>query len=203
MLFQSMVNMVTNNDKLQKFIDAVNDEIEEKVNEILAEAETERKNILERAEQESEETAEKHFSINFKKNENQFVRDISKAELNMKKSVIQHREELTEKVFETVKEHLKNFRNDPKYVNMLVKTILMMHVSDGSEIFLAPDDMKYAETLKKALPSCNVKFTSDEKILLGGISVYNSEKGTILDKTFDLALEEKRQTFSNNNVFAQ
>lgn len=202
MLFQSIIIMVTNNDKLQKFIDAVNDEIDEKVNEILADAETERKNILEKAEQESEETAEKHFSINFKKNGNQFVRDISKAELNMKKSVIRHREELTEKVFESVKERLKDFRNDPKYVNMLVKNILMMHVSDGSEIFLAPDDMKYAETLKKALPSSNIKFSPDEKILLGGISVYNAEKGTILDKTFDLALEEKRQTFSNNNVFA-
>lgn len=203
MLLRKQCIMVTNNNKLQKFIDAVNDEIDGKVSEMLSEAEKEKALILDEAERRSEEAAEKHFSASSKKNGNQFARDISRAELNMKKSVIQHREELTEKVFSVVEQRLKEFRNDPKYVDMLIKNILLMHVSDGAEIYLSPDDMKYADILKKALPSCNVKFLPDEKILLGGISVYNVEKGTVSDKTFDLALEEKRRDFANSNAFSQ
>lgn len=203
MLPQKQYTMVTNNNKLQKFIDAVNDEIDIKVSEILSEAEKEKTLILNDAERKSEEAVEKHFNVSAKKKGNQFVRDISRAELNMKKSVIRHRDELTEKVFSVVEQRLKDFRNDPKYVDMLIKNILLMHFSDEMEIYLSPDDMKYADILKKALPSCNVKFLPDEKILLGGISVYNVEKGTISDKTFDLALEEKRRDFANSNAFSQ
>ncbi len=195
--------MDMNNEKLQKFIDAVNDEIEGKVNEMLAEADKERKNILAEAKRESKETAERHIDIGAKKTGSRYVRDISKAELNMKKTVLQHREELTEKVFEVVEKRLAEYRSDPKYVDMLVKNLLLMHVSDGAEIFLAPDDMKYADTLKKAIRSDNVTFSPDEKIRLGGLSVYNREKGTISDKTFDLAVEEQKRSFANSNAFSQ
>lgn len=195
--------METNNEKLQKFIEAVNDEIDDKINRMLAEAEQEKQAILEAAEKESEEAAERHFNLSSKKNGNEYFKDISKAELNMKKTVIRHREELASKVFKAVEKRLSDFRNDPKYVNLLVKNLLLMHANDGAEIFLSPDDMKYTDILKKAIPSCDVKFTPDEKILLGGLSVYNTEKGTIADKTFDLAVEEQKKVFANSNAFAK
>lgn len=194
--------MDMNNEKLQKFIDAVNYEIEGKVNDMLAEAEQERKTILDEAKRESKETAERHMDVGAKKTGSQYVRDISKAELNMKKTVLRHREELTEQIFEVVEKRLTEYRGDPKYVDMLVKELLLTHVSDGAEVFLAPEDMKYADTLKKAIRSDNVTFSPDEKIKLGGLSVYNKEKGTISDKTFDLAVEEQKRSFANSNVFA-
>ncbi|MDE6599715.1 MAG: hypothetical protein K2K34_06520, partial [Oscillospiraceae bacterium] len=138
-----------------------------------------------------------------KKDGGSYVRDVSKAELNMKKSVIAHRDELADKVFADVEKRLCEFRGDQKYVNLLVKNLLLMHVSDGSEVFLAPDDMKYADTLKKAIPSCNAKFSPDEKIRLGGLAVYSAEKGTIADRTFDSAVEEQRRAFTEKNVFAE
>lgn len=194
--------MDMNNEKLQKFIDAVNDEIDTKVRDMLAEAEEEKKAILAEASRESDETAERHLDAGAKKHGSQYVRDISKAELNMKKAVLQHREELTAKVFEVVEKRLCDYRSDPKYVDMLVKNLLLLHVNDGAEVFLSPDDMKYAETLKKAVRSDNVKFSPDERIRLGGLSVYDKEKGTISDKTFDLAVEEQKRSFANSNAFA-
>lgn len=195
--------MDMNNEKLQKFIDAVNGEIESKVSEMLAEAEAEKKSILDEAERESQEAAEKHFSVNSKKNENRYVRDISRAELSMKKEVLQHREELTAKVFEAVEQKIAEYRGTSKYVDMLIKNLLLMQVTEESEIFLSPDDMKYADTLKKAIRSENVMFLPDEKIRLGGLSVYNKQKGVISDKTFDLAVEEQKRIFTNSNAFAQ
>lgn len=195
--------MDMNNEKLQKFIDAVNDEIDSKVRDMLAEAETEKEAILAEASRESGETAERHMELGAKKNDSQYVREISKAELNMKKAVLQHREELTEKIFEVVEKRLIDYRKDPKYVDMLVKNLILLHVRDGAEIFLAPEDMKYADTLKKAVRSDNITFSPDEKIRLGGFSVYDKEKGTISDKTFDLAVEEQRRSFANSNAFSK
>ncbi len=190
-----------NNKKLQMFIDAVNAEIDSKVNTVLAEAEEKKNAILAEADSYSaEDNGNKEF---YAKSESNYVRNVSKAELEMKKSVIRHRDELADKVFEAVEKRLAEFRRDPKYVDMLIKNLLLMRVSDSSEIFLSPDDMKYAETLKKAAPQCKAKFSPDENIRLGGLSVYNAEKGTVLDKTFDSAVEEQKRAFASANVFAE
>lgn len=195
--------MDNKNEKLKVFIDAVNDEIDVEVSRILADAEERKKAVLAEAESfAADETGKKLGSVPFKNNR-QYLRDVSKAELNMKKAVIEHRDELADRVFDTVEKRLAEFREDQKYVNLLVKNLLLMHVSDGSEIFLSPDDMKYADTLKKAIPSCNAEFSPDDKIRLGGLLVYNSEKGIISDKTFDSAVEEQRRVFTGKNVFAE
>ena len=195
--------MDMNNEKLQRFIEAVNDETERRVSEMLGEAEEEKKVILSEAERESDEFADRYFSTGSKKNGNRYVRDISRAELDMKKEVLQRREELTDEIFSEVEKRLISYRNDPKYVDMLIKNLLLIRISDGAEVFLAPDDMKYADTLKKAIRSENVVFSSDEKIKFGGVSVYNKDSGTISDKTFDMAVEEQRRLFANSNAFAQ
>ena len=195
--------MDMNYEKLQRFIDAVNDETERKVSEMLGEAEDEKKTILSEAERESDEFADRYFSTGNKKNGNRYVRDISRAELAMKKEVLRRREELTDEIFSVVKDRLISYHNDPKYVDMLIKNLLLLRVSDGAEIFLAPEDMKYADTLKKAIRSENVVFSPDENIKFGGVSVYNKDSGTISDKTFDMAVEEQRRLFANSNAFAQ
>lgn len=195
--------MDNKNEKLKVFIDAVNDEIDGEVSRILADAEERKKAVLAEAEHFSaDETVKTNCSVSAK-NVSLYLRDVSKAELNMKKSVIEHRDELAGKVFDTVEKRLAEFRKDQKYVNLLIKNLLLMHVSDNSEIFLSPDDMKYADTLKKAIPSCNAAFLPDEKIRLGGLAVYNAEKGIISDKTFDSAVEEQRRVFTGKNVFAE
>lgn len=195
--------MITDNKKLNKFINAVNDEIDSKIQNMLDNAESERAVILNQAEQDAKEAAEKHYNINYQKNDKLFVREISFSELNAKKNIIQHRETIVDKIFKNVEQKLIDFRTTPKYVDMLVKNLLLMHVSDGSEIYLCSDDMKYAELLKKAVSAENLKISVSDKILLGGIMVYNPEKRTIIDKTFDLALEEKKRAFTNSNAFAR
>ncbi len=194
--------MTTDNEKLNKFINAVNDEIDSKIKNMIDNAESEKNIILNQAEQDAKEAAERHYNINYQKNDKFFVREISCSELNAKKYIIQHRKQIVDKLFKNIEQRLINFRTTPKYVDMLVKNLLLMHVSDGSEIYLCSEDMKYSELLKKAVTVENLKILVSDKILLGGIMVYNPEKGTIIDKTFDLALEEKKKAFTNSNAFA-
>lgn len=194
--------MGAENEKLQKFIEAVNDDIDVKVSELLKEAEEERKNIISAAEAESENTAEKHLTASQKKTGNKYVRDISKAELEMKKEVLRHREELSDKIFDVVKERISEYRTTAAYFDGLAKTLLLLNITGNAEVRLAAEDMKYAEALKKVVKSADVTFVSDDTIKLGGLSVYSKDKGTIIDKTFDLAAEEQRNSFVASNAFA-
>ena len=193
--------MDMNNEKLQRFIEAVNDETERKVREMLEKAEEEKAAIISEAELESEEFAGRHLSSGDKKNGNSYTRDISRAELEMKKEILLRREALTDEMFAAVKERLISYRDDPAYVDMLIKDLA--DISDGAEVFLAPEDMKYADTLRKAVTAKDVVFSPDVNIKLGGMSIYNKGSGTISDKTFDLAVEEQRKLFANSTSFAQ
>jgi vacuolar-type H+-ATPase subunit E/Vma4 len=191
------------NEKLKKFISAVNYEIDLKVSDMLKEAENEKKSIISAAKEESEIAAEKYMESSRKKTGNKYVRDISKAELDMKKEVLRRREELSEKVFDSVEKRIAEYRKTNAYADGLIKTLLLMNVGNGAEIRLAPEDMKYSDALKKVIKSEDVTFTADSSVKFGGLSVYFKEKGTIVDKTFDLALEEQKNVFVGSNAFAE
>lgn len=195
--------MGTENEKLQKFICAVNDEIDEKVSAILDEAESVKEGILAAAKEESEEAAEKYISSSRKKSGNRFVRDISRAELEMKKSVLRCREELSDKVFSEVEKKISEYRSSNEYADSLIKKLLILNVGAGTEIRLSPDDIKLADVLKRVVKAENVTFIPDSSIRLGGFSAYSKENGTIIDKTFDLAVEEQRNIFVGSNAFAE
>ena len=193
---------INNKEKLDNFMSAVDSYIDERVEKMLDEAEKEKDKILSNAQKDAKIAADRHFAEALKKHGNQYARDISKATLEMKKEVLSHRESLTDKIFEDVKEKLFEFKKTSKYLDYLVKSLIMMNITDDVEIFLAADDIKLADTLKKALKTENVIFSIDEKIHIGGLIVFKKNKGTIIDRTFDIALEEQRRSFTNSNAFA-
>ncbi len=191
------------NAKLERFISAVNDEIDVKASAILAKAEEEKNKIISAAETEAEKAAEEYTVQSRKKNGNKFVKELSRAELDMKRDILRRREELTDKVFEAVEKRLAEYRTTNSYADGLIKTLLLMNVSRGAEIRLAEEDMKYVPALEKIIKAEGVTFVSDSSVKLGGFSVYYAEKGIIIDKTFDLAAEEQKNAFVAGNVFAE
>lgn len=195
--------MTNNKEKLNKFINAVNEEIEIKIKSLIDEAQKEKQSIIEAAEKEAQEAAEQYYNVHSKQNSSQFVQELSNAELNAKKDIIQHRQNLADRTFNSVEQRLKEFRSSPKYVDMLIKSLLLMHISDDIEIQLCADDMKYAELIKIAFPTQELKISASDNITLGGLSVYNPSRGIVIDKTFDLSLEEKKRDFVNSNAFAK
>lgn len=188
--------------KLQKFISAVNEDVDEKIAAMLAEAEKEKSRIISEAETEAELKAEKYFNEKSKKNGTGFVKEISAAELDMKRKILIHRDKLSDSIFQQVKERLAEYRKTNAYADSLIKTLLLLNVNGSAEVRLSPDDMKYADALKKVVKSPDTVFCADESIKLGGLAVYCKDKGMIIDKTFDLAIEEQRQAFVAANAFA-
>jgi len=188
-------------ENLRRFSAAVYGDVEDKVNEILMEAENEKKSILDEAARESEESAEKFYNNNIKKHANKYVSDITKAELGMKKDILKHKEELTNKVFEVIQKRIEDYRSTPEYVQTLMKTLNSANAPNGSDVYISLCDMKYADTLKKASGMSDTVFIPDENIKLGGLSVYNKDRGVISDKTFDRILDEQKRLFASSNAF--
>jgi vacuolar-type H+-ATPase subunit E/Vma4 len=192
---------VVTDSKLARFIGAVNNEIDDKVAVIMKNAEAEREKILSEAEEEADNAATKLYDTSIKRIQNKFARETSQQEFAGKKAILRHREELTEKLFAQIEEKLKALKNSPEYIDIIVKKLLVTPIENGAQILLSPDDMKYVDTLKKAVKN-DAEFTAEESIEKGGFSVFNKTAGTIIDKTFDSALDEQKQAFINKNFFA-
>jgi vacuolar-type H+-ATPase subunit E/Vma4 len=192
---------MTDDVKLTRFIDAVNEDIDSKVAVVISGAESERDAILKEAKSQADEQASKLYEANMKRIQQKITRQVSQNEFTAKKAILKHREELTEKLFKEVEGKLSEIRAKSDYVDILTKKLALLSVESGSEIALSPEDEKYADSLKKNLKA-DVTFTSDDAISLGGFSVYNKHNGTIIDKTFDGAIDEQRALFTNRNIFA-
>jgi vacuolar-type H+-ATPase subunit E/Vma4 len=188
--------------KLSRFIDAVNEDIDSKVAVIIDGAEAERDSILADAKTQADEQAAKLYETNIKRITQKITRQVSQNEFAAKKDILKHREELTEKLFSAIADKLCELHKSDKYADILAKRLAMVSIDSVSEIALSPEDMKYADSLKKSLKTDNVTFTSDNAIRYGGFSVYNKTSGTIVDKTFDGAIDEQRNLFTNRNIFA-
>lgn len=190
-----------NTEKLHRFAEAVNADVDRQVKEILSDAETKRRTIIEDANARSAETAEKYYSDNIKKVSGKYLKEASKLELDSKKDVLRHREELTDKVFAAVAERLGEYRRSADYAVHIKKLIADCSPEAGDSVYLSPDDIKLTDLLKKDFP--DVQFESDEHIRLGGVSVFSKKGGTIADKTFDAAVSELRRDFAGRNSFAE
>jgi vacuolar-type H+-ATPase subunit E/Vma4 len=188
--------------KLSRFISAVNEDIDSKVSVIINSAESERDAILKDAQKQADEQAQKLFDNNIKRITQKMTRQISQSEFTAKKELLKHREELTENLFKEVLGKLSDIRKSGDYADILQKKLAVTSIEDDTEIALSPDDMKLADTLKKVISAANVTFTADDSIVYGGFSVFNKKNGTLLDKTFDGAVEEQRVLFTNRNIFA-
>jgi vacuolar-type H+-ATPase subunit E/Vma4 len=196
------VDILSDDIKLSRFIDAVNEDIDSKVAVIINGAEAEADGILKDAKSAAEEQSQKLYDMNVKRITQKITRQLSQNEFTVKKDILKHREDLTEKLFADVVKKLDELRSQKDYPDILVKKLALINIEGGTEIALSPDDMKYADLLKKSLKADDVAFVPDNSIKYGGFSVFNKRGGTIIDKTFDGAIDEQRVLFTNRNIFA-
>ena len=192
----------TDSEKLERFVKAVNSEIDKTINGIISEAEASKKEIIDVANVESFNLANDKINDNIKKVESKYVRIVAKAELDSKKDVLIKRDTLTQKVFENVIQSLVKFREKPQYLKYLISLAKSEKITDDIIICLSESDMKYSSDIKKEL-GISCEFQADPTIKLGGLSLFNKEQGSLIDKTIDLALSEQREFFNGKNCFSQ
>ena len=184
--------------KLQRFKEAVSADIDAQVSRMLDGAQEEcdrmmsstRITVSRQAEEEREKLrAGADLAM---------TRKLSAARLEAQRSVLKKRGELAEGVFEKVRTRLAEFRRSGEYAGWLKKAVSSAqekYPGRKASVRLAPEDMKYAESL--GLPA-----REDASVVLGGVTVCFEGLSAVIDCTFDSMLEKERAEFSSSSGLA-
>lgn len=198
---QETQHLEVNPVQMEKFLHAVNSEMDKEVDEIIAEAQNAKNELISIANDEALQLAYDRIKENVKLLSAKYFKLVAKAELDSKKEVLIHREELIKKLFKNVEDQISEFRKSSAYVDFLKKQLKESNIENGAIILINPDDMKYKDNLTKELPSdCLIK--EDLSIKYGGVSILYPSKNIVIDKTIDNSLKEERAEFNRKNCFS-
>jgi len=189
------------NEKLERFSNAVNEEIEVQIQQIIADAEASKNELIEKANDSSLSIAYDKIKEEIKKTQSKFVRIISKAELESKREILLFRENISSKVIENVKTSLIKFTSSEKYKSFLISLAKksIENYSDEKDIvfYISSSDMKFKDEIENSFGE-NVVVEESNKIKLGGIRIFLKNKNILIDKTLDIALQENKEQFNNS-----
>lgn len=193
--------MLTQEEKLRRFEKAVNDEIDAEIINIQKSAEDTKDEIIEKANDESLYDAYDTIKAEIKNISNKYAKLVSKAELDGKKEILLHREEIASKIMDNVIASINKFRETDDYINFLAKALKEeIDTEDISDItvYLTADDMKYTAKLDKLFGK-KLKYEAKDSIRLGGVSVFFESRNIIKDRTLDSALEDEKNRFNKSD----
>jgi V/A-type H+-transporting ATPase subunit E len=187
--------------KLEKFHSAVLKDAQEQRDAILAEIEQYRASEMEKAEEDILQEAYVLIQSEIAAIKNRQSRQISLAELEGRRKLLKLREDLTQKVFDETAEKVLAFTKTAEYKDYLCKAVAgsCSGVPEGALLIeVRHDDLPFAEDLRAASGrQADVRENPD--ILLGGVIVYNRDKGLVIDETLDLKLSSQRDWFAANS----
>ena len=114
------------------------------------------------------------------------------SSVEMKRSLIELRDELADKLFDNIREKLNEYMQTPEYESALMDQIqkISRQYCDLL-IYLDPVDMRFAEQIKW-------RFNADVdcESLIGGFRVLIKEKHMVIENSFSARLEEAKENFN-------
>lgn len=183
--------------KLERFAASVNSEIEEQIEKIQQDSLTQKQELLKKTEDRVLNESYARIQKAVRDIESKYRRISALREQELNTETLKYRNELVKKIFEAVETKIIEFTQSEKYEGFLIKQ-LENENTEGAVVKISERDMKFRESLEKT-SGCTVEADSD--IELGGITLLFEKKGIVIDKTFDNALEEHRQSFSSKYSF--
>lgn len=127
--------------------------------------------------------------------------EIATVQRNEFSSILLRRDQYTQKIFEEVKDKLKEYTKTDKYKTDIIKNLKenLKYCKDAT-IFLNINDMYLKDEISKLEKSIVVK--NSEKIVIGGYIIDNPSMGLQLDETLLMRLNSQREWFLQNCGFA-
>ncbi|MGN1481071.1 V-type ATP synthase subunit E [Porcipelethomonas sp.] len=185
-------------EKLDRFMNSVNMEVDEKINTIIADAQTEKKRRIDKAEDEALMEAYNQIQKAVKETETGYRREFALRQQQLRMNELKYRDTLTDRIFEAVRMKINFFVSSDKYKEYILSLASDNGIDSNSVIMISQKDSDYKEILEQSA-GCRVEVDPD--IEIGGISIVNTEKGIVIDKTLDSAIEEQRKNFSSKYSF--
>lgn len=187
--------------KLEKFTSAVLQDAEEQRQKVLAEIEEYRRSELEKAEEEVLHETYVMIQNEIAAVKNAHSKQISLAELERRRNLLLLREKISEDVFSEVSRRLKDFAAADDYVSYvcgLLKETVQDIPEGKTSLLVKKEDMKHADAFLSAYGKPAVCEESSN-IMIGGVIVFNHDKGVFVDLTLDLKLASQKDWFAANS----
>ena len=198
--------MLTQEEKLSKFMIAINEYAQEQRDKIMREVEAQNSIELEKAEKEFRE--ESYRTIQRKTGEvrSMISREIAGKEIAGKKALLERRNAIENEVFQRAAAKIEEFTKTDAYKTYLRRAAIeakKVFIKCGEEhmastvIYIRDRDKKCSPLIKTAFGDCTVKV--DPTIVLGGLRAENAEIGRVLDVTLDVNLEQQHEWFAEHS----
>lgn len=123
--------------------------------------------------------------------------EISKATLEAQQKLTGERNELTDRIFDTVTQRWTDFCKTKQYSDFLKKNIanaLEQLQMRQPVLLLCKRDLALGEKLSEDLP-VHVKISADEMMFLGGFKLLSMADGVILDRSYETLIAQQREKF--------
>lgn len=193
--------MADENYKLAKFQSAVFAEIDMKTAQIKQEAELLKEQELEKNKDIQLEKSYNHIQKRSNEIMKKYKRDVAKFSMDRKRDVLLKRGEITERVFNTVREQLGAFTETDEYKPFLcdaVKRAVASEACSSAKLLLREVDMPMAAELKQ-LFSCPCEVCDSRDVKIGGFILVDQAQGVYLDETLEQRLIEQKDYFMQHS----
>ncbi len=182
------------NQKLTRFMDAVNRSTDAEIAKAVREAEQEAQALLEQAQAQCRAEAAREITEQKAAITAKYQRRMSQVGYRGKTSLLGRRQMLLMQLFSDLREKLTAFVQSEDYLPWLEKLLTKQQPENGAVILLREADMKYQEQLAKAV-SVPCTFRIDRTIHVGGLSVLSADGRRCENHTLDEAYAAKLRNF--------
>ena len=156
----------------------------------LRKKETER---LHNEERDIEKRKESSVRIECEKIKLEAEKEVSVLKNDLKKNILNRREEMFDEIFSKVKENIAEYRKSPQYIADMIQNIKKASgFMSGGEIIchmLLGDINAVKEQIS------NISYVSASEEIVGGFILMNKEKNLYLDMTLSSKIEEQKKNF--------
>lgn len=195
--------MLSQEEKLSKFMIAINEYAREQHDKIMREIEDQDRVELEKAEKEYREESYRVIQRRTAEIRSMISRELADKEMRGRKELLTRRSAIEDEVFAKAAAKLEEFTRTDAYKTYLRRAALEAkkifapcgeeHMSE-TVIFIRDRDKKCSPLIKTAFGDCTVKI--DPSIALGGLRAENAAFGRVVNVTLDMALEQQRDWFA-------
>ncbi len=190
--------MTNTDEKLKKFSAILFKDAEEKRQQILKEMEDYRAAALEKAEQDILLEAYNLIQTEITDIKNQSSKRVSIKAMEGRRNLIKKRDEITDRIFESVKARLLDYTKSPAYLDFLTNAAKSALTLDDAVILLKKEDLGFGDQILKALGK-QIPVQEHERIHIGGLIIKSQKSGIIIDETLDERLKNQRTWFATNS----
>ncbi len=193
--------MITNEEKLSKFNQAIHHYAEEQRKKIEEEVAKFKEKELNEAENDVLQEAYLLIQREMAQMRNNITQEMAHREMDARRELLEKRRQLMEQVFSDAATKLKEFANSTEYEDWMVRHCReLAEVFDDTEtqIYVRPEDLKLEKTLADTFgkPCCVL---ADDEIQIGGLRAQNPAMGLVADDTLDALLENQQEWFEETS----